>query len=251
MDRVIAFHSFRRGTGKTSLLANIAYLMASQGQKVGVIDADIQSPGLQLLLGLPESDEGPTLLDVLWERCDVEQAVRDLTGPLGISRNGRLYLVPSSSRPVEIARALRAGYDFDRFSLACGDLVQALDLDVLLLDAHAGIYEETLLTIARSDTLAVILRLDRQDFQGTAVIVDVARELEVPRVRLIANQVPAAYDQADVNRKLTDTYRCPVSAVLPHDEQVSTVASSGLYAAEFPSHSFTGLLRQAASNLVL
>ncbi len=48
---LIAVHSFRGGNGKSSLTANLAALLAAAGQRVGVIDADLQSPGLHLLLG--------------------------------------------------------------------------------------------------------------------------------------------------------------------------------------------------------
>jgi septum site-determining protein MinD len=39
--------------------------------------------------------------------------------------------------------------------------------------------EETLLSILISDTLVLILRPDQQDFQGTAVTVEVARKLKI------------------------------------------------------------------------
>jgi Mrp family chromosome partitioning ATPase len=37
-------HSFRGGTGKSNMTANVAALLAQSGKRVGVIDADIQSP---------------------------------------------------------------------------------------------------------------------------------------------------------------------------------------------------------------
>ena len=53
------------------------------------------------------------------------------------------------------------------------DLIAALSLDYLLIDTHPGLNEETLLSIAISDSLVIILRPDQQDFQGTSVTVDV------------------------------------------------------------------------------
>ena len=49
--RLVAVHSFRGGNGKSSIAANLAGLLAADGQRVGVIDADIQSPGMHVLLG--------------------------------------------------------------------------------------------------------------------------------------------------------------------------------------------------------
>ena len=48
------------------------------------------------------------------------------------------------------------------------------------MDTHPGLNEETLLSISISDVLILILRPDSQDYQGTAVTVDVSRKLQVP-----------------------------------------------------------------------
>ena len=54
--------------------------------------------------------------------------------------------------------------------------------------AHPGLNEETLLSIGLSSALVIILRPDQKDYLGTAVIVEVARELEVPKILLVVNK---------------------------------------------------------------
>ena len=54
-----------------------------------------------------------------------------------------------------------------------------LSLDVLLIDTPAGINDDTLATVASAQALAAILRLDRRDYQGTSVILDLARRLAI------------------------------------------------------------------------
>ena len=44
MARLIAVHSFRGGTGKSNITANIATLLATEGKRVGIVDLDVQSP---------------------------------------------------------------------------------------------------------------------------------------------------------------------------------------------------------------
>ena len=51
VTKLIAIHSFRGGVGKSNLTANIAALLAAGGRRVGVIDTDIQSPGIHVLFG--------------------------------------------------------------------------------------------------------------------------------------------------------------------------------------------------------
>jgi tetratricopeptide (TPR) repeat protein len=43
---VITFFSFKGGTGRTMALANVAWILASQGKRVLVVDWDLDSPGL-------------------------------------------------------------------------------------------------------------------------------------------------------------------------------------------------------------
>ena len=52
MSRIVSIHSFRGGTGKSNTTANLAAILAASGRRVGVIDTDIQSPGIHVLFGL-------------------------------------------------------------------------------------------------------------------------------------------------------------------------------------------------------
>jgi Mrp family chromosome partitioning ATPase len=72
--QIVAVQSFRGGTGKSTLISNLAVLMAQQGKRVGIIDTDLQSPGMQMLLGLEQKSIDLTLNDYLWHRCALNQA---------------------------------------------------------------------------------------------------------------------------------------------------------------------------------
>ena len=68
MGKIVSIHSFRGGTGKSNLTANLASQIALTGKKVGVVDTDIQSPGIHVLFGLDERKMGRTLTDYLNDR---------------------------------------------------------------------------------------------------------------------------------------------------------------------------------------
>ena len=76
---IVAVHSFRGGTGKSNTTANLAILLALEGKRVGVIDTDIQSPGIHILFGLDEDAIGHSLNDYLWGKCDISAAAHDVT----------------------------------------------------------------------------------------------------------------------------------------------------------------------------
>ena len=44
--KIITFYSYKGGTGRSMALANIAWLLASGGQNVLVVDWDLEAPGL-------------------------------------------------------------------------------------------------------------------------------------------------------------------------------------------------------------
>jgi MinD-like ATPase involved in chromosome partitioning or flagellar assembly len=250
MSLIISVHSFRGGTGKSNTTASLAALLAQDGRRVGVIDTDIQSPGIHVLFGLDEEEMKYALNDYLWGDCTIEQAAVDVTERLGPSIKGRIFLIPSSLKAGEIARVLREGYDMGLLSDGFQELVTGLSLDVLLIDTHPGLNEETLLSIAISDALALIMRPDSQDYQGTGVTVDVAQKLGVPRLLLVVNKVPAAFSEAGVLQRVQETYNCEVGAVLPHSDEMMTLASSDIFALRFPDHLVTKRLRVLADRLV-
>ena len=249
MTTVVSIHSFRGGTGKSNTASNVAAQLAASGARVAVVDTDIQSPGIHVLFGFSD-DLDHTLNDYLWGKIPVEEAAHDVTSVIAantpIAEGGALYLVPSSMKAGDIARVLREGYDVGTLNDGFRDLARALKLDYLLIDTHPGLNEETLLSITISDILLLILRPDRQDFQGTAVTVDVARKLDVPALFLIVNKVPGGVDVEDLREQMTTAYGAEVAAVLPLSEEVVQNASGGLFALTSPDHPWSEQIRLVA-----
>jgi MinD-like ATPase involved in chromosome partitioning or flagellar assembly len=239
MTKILSVHSFRGGTGKSNTTANLAALLATEGKRVGVVDTDIQSPGIHILFGLDENEMGNSLNDYLWGKCEIQDCAQDVTGRLGAEVKGQVFLIPSSIKAGEIARILREGYDVGLLTDGFRDLGEILDLDYLLIDTHPGLNEETLLSIAISHSLVIIMRPDSQDYQGTIVTVDVARKLEVPNMMMIVNKTPKSVDIDDLRARVEQIYECDVAAIIPHSDEMMTLASSGIFALRYPDHPVT------------
>jgi septum site-determining protein MinD len=249
MSKIISVHSFRGGTGKSNTTANISALLAMDGYRVGVVDTDIQSPGIHILFGLDESEMVHSLNDYLWGKCSIEEAAHDVTGLIGGDIKGQIFLIPSSIKAGEIARILREGYDVGLLNDGFRDVVEKLNLDFLLIDTHPGLNEETLLSIAISDALVIILRPDSQDYQGTIVTVDIAKKLDVPKMLMVVNKVPSTFDLADVRTRVEQTYNAKVAAVFPHSEEMMALASSGIFSIRYPNNPVTLALRSLVDQL--
>lgn len=256
MAKIVSVHSFRGGTGKSNLIANLAANIARCGQNVGIVDTDIQSPGIHVLFGLDKEKMERSLNDYLWGRCTIEDAAYDVSNALKAEQgatsvaNGRLYLIPSSIKAGEITRVLREGYDVGRLNDGFQELISCLNLDYLMIDTHPGLNEETLLSIAISDVLVVILRPDRQDFQGTAVTVDVARKLEVPKMLLVVNKALPAFDFDALQKQVETTYNTAVAGILPLSEEMVQLASSGIFCLRYPDHPLSLKVKEIAGQIV-
>lgn len=249
MARIVAVHSFRGGTGKSNTTANLACLLAAKGRRVGIVDTDIQSPGIHVLFNFDPKETSYALNDYLWGKCDVTRAAYDVTAAIEPPPEGRLFLIPSSIRSGDIARVIHYGYDVNLLKEGCQHLIRELPLDYLFIDTHPGLNEETLLSIAIADILLIILRPDHQDYQGTAVTVEVARHLEVPRMYLVVNKTPAGFSREALAAKVTAAYGCEVVGVLPHAEEMMVLASSGIFTTRYPDHRITTELRAVVQKI--
>jgi MinD-like ATPase involved in chromosome partitioning or flagellar assembly len=247
MYKIISFHSFRGGTGKSNITANVSAQLAQAGKRVGIVDADILSPGINVLFGIDATRIEHSLNDYLYGKCEIQAAAIDVTPGLSVAIPGKIFLIPSSLKAGEIARVLHEGYDVGLLNDGFQRLVEVLNLDMLIIDTHPGINEETLLSIAISDGLIIVLRPDLQDYQGTGVTVEVARQLDVPSIHLIVNKTPSQFSSEEVLEKVESAYNCPVLAVLPHSDELMALASEGIFSLHFPNHKLTDQFKQIAS----
>jgi len=255
MTRIVSTHSYRGGTGKSNTTANIACMLALRGRRVAIVDTDIQSPGIHVLFQVDPQRLRYTLNDYLWGRCRVEETAVDVSDAIaedgGQPPSGAVLLVPSSIKTGEIARILKEGYDVSMLNDGFRDLGERLALDYLLIDTHPGVNEETLLSIAISDTLILILRPDHQDYQGTAVTLELARRLEVPQLLLVVNKVLPAFDFRQIADRIAATYRTPVTAVLPLSEDMISLGSGGLFSLLAPTSAYADGIRAIVDLLEL
>ena len=244
MSKVIPVHSFRRGTGKSTIAVNLATLSASQGRRVGIVDTNLQSPSVHRMVNLDDSKISYRRNDFLLGRCDISQAVYDVTTHVSPTLTGRIFIVPANADPAEAAYLLHKGYEVDALHEGLRQIRKGLELDLLLIDMQAGLNEETMPVIAIAHTLLIVLGHDQRDYQGTSVIVEVARKLGVPKLLLTVNEMPTIFDPADVREQMRQTYKCEVGAVLAHVEELAALAGSGIFCLQYPDHPMTRALRE-------
>ena len=250
MPKVVSIHSYRGGTGKSNFTANLATTVALEGYRVGVVDTDVPSPGIHNLFCLEPEQMDKTLNNYLWGDSPIEDSAYDVGTMIGVTEPGKLYLVPSSVKPDHIARILRDGYDVKLMNDGFRSLVKTLKLDYLFIDTHPGLSKETFLSIAISHILLLILRPDKQDYQGTAVTVDVARQLKVRKMLLAINKAHSKLNLDVLKQKVEETYGETVAGVFPLSEDLIQLASEGVFCVKYPEHPLSQEFRKVAQQIM-
>lgn len=250
MTTVMAIHSHGGGTGKSHFAMNIAAALSLRGRRVCLVDTDVQAPGLHVLLGIDDDELPHTLSDYLVGDCEIEQAAYDVTHHLGPAATGLLLLVPGRLDADVIARIVGRGYDAGLLDDGLRVLRERFLPDVLLLDTHAGMTNETMVALAAADSVTLLMRADELDFRSAAVTTAVTRRLNCPRTQVVLNMVGPDQDPVHVRALAAAAYGCDVAAVVRHCPELAALAGTSVFVLSHPEHAVAAGFADLAEHLV-
>lgn len=172
----IAFHSYKGGTGKTTIASNLAARLASSGYKVVLLDLDVYAPSLHAYFGrIPER----WINDYLFERADAKDVLNDMTFVLGDggergAGSGKLWVGFSNSKKEEIYKldgSEKQGgsrlHLLRKFIQMREEIVSNFEPDYLIIDTSPGIRYWSINSLALADVLFLTLKYDDLDIDGT------------------------------------------------------------------------------------
>jgi MinD-like ATPase involved in chromosome partitioning or flagellar assembly len=206
--KTLAFHSYKGGTGKTTLITNVAARFAAEGLKVCLLDFDLYAPSLSTYFRKkPEA----YINDLLSGQAKISEVVTDLSGELDLK--GQLLVGFSSPRKEDV-NEIEMKHDskwqleaLKRFLAAKKELFEKNSIDYLFLDTSPGIRHWSINTLACADLLFLLMKDSDMDIEGTRKMVnDIYDSLSRfgSKYYIILNKVPGA---------------APNSANLPPDEK--------------------------------
>src|SRR5260370_1857738 len=248
---IISVKSLKGGTGKSTISANLAVTLAQLGKRVGVVDLDLEGPGLHVIFGVADADVKATINDVLQHKAPVSQAVLDLTSRLKL-KDGYLIFCPAGHKLDEILSILDTGFNLYTFKKVLEDLARDYNLDYLLIDSHPGIEKDTLLSMALCDYLVLISRVDQQDLFGSGVMTEVASQLQKPVV-LIINMVPRSVSEKEAGKiayRLAQLFHIHLLTALPFNSDVLENLSKGVFVLEKPKDPLTRRFTEIATKML-
>ncbi|HJY15626.1 MAG TPA: AAA family ATPase [Nitrososphaeraceae archaeon] len=177
MPRCIAFHSYKGGTGKTTIACNLAAMLSLKGYSVSLLDLDVYAPSLHAYF-----DYSPNkwINDLLFENSDLNEIMVDMTSTLTKSaanrtrKIGRLLVGFSNPQKEEIYRlegsikTANANIQLlRRFVQLREDLISEYESDYVILDTSPGIRYWSINSLAVADVLFLTLKFGDLDIEGT------------------------------------------------------------------------------------
>jgi len=213
--KVITITSGKGGVGKTTATANLAVALASMGDKVVCIDADIGLRNLDVVLGL-ENRIVYDLVDIVEGRCRLRQAmIRD-------KRLSDLYLIPAAQTR-------------DKTAVSPNDMVRLCnelrpDYHFILIDSPAGIERGFRNSIAPSDSVVVITNPEVSAVRDADRIIGLVEAEEKGPAQLIINRLkPEMVKRGDMLAidDVLELLAVDLLGIVPEDDQVLMAGNRG------------------------
>lgn len=174
----IAFHSYKGGTGKTTIASNCAALLAKRGFKVALLDLDVYAPSL---LAYFQRQPKKWLNDYLLGQAEVDEVMTSVTDSIqdyskqydnSVEIKGKLWIAFCNVKKEEVYKIEATTSDSSksqlrRFILLRENLIRDYDLDYILIDTSPGIRYWSINALAVADTLFLTLKTGDIDVEGT------------------------------------------------------------------------------------
>lgn len=214
MNKTIAIHSYKGGTGKTTVSANLAYALAKKGKNVCVLDLDFKAPSLHTIFQLSMKADTKCINDVLNKDCEIQDVIKNISNQF--ETEGKLYVGLSNPDSNALVHMSAKGKKWQASALKqlieCKKDLYQMGMDIIILDTTPGVEYSSINAIATADYTMIVLKPDRSGFEGSTELVhNIYEELKMDG-GLIINQcvddVNHALDVSKIGLPLLEHIKC-------------------------------------------
>lgn len=184
MTKCIALHSYKGGTGKSTISSNLSACLAKKGLTAVLLDVDVYAPSLQDYF---QWQPKKSINDYLFENANIDEVIHDLSpvlnkfqsndGEQSDSSKGKLLVAFSSTSKDEIYKldgAVRQEGSkiqlLRKFLMLREEIVSKYNADFIIIDTSPGIRYWSINSLAIADTILLSLKLDGIDLKGTRLL---------------------------------------------------------------------------------
>ena len=224
------------GVGKTFLAASLANHFSRKGVRVLAVDAD-PTPSLAYMLGIPETERARIV--PISERADLVKTKTD-SGILGVYRlnftvddiiQNYSMRAPNNVNLIVMGTVSSAGE-----GCTCPEnaLLRALMRhlivqrdEMIILDMEAGLEHMGRGTAEHVDLMIVVAEPGHRSLEVACRLVELARQVKIPRITLIGNKIRNETDAAALAES-ANKCGARLGALIPYDTAIQELEVKGL-----------------------
>ena len=216
LGNIVTFYSYKGGSGRSMAVANVAWILASNGNRVLTVDWDLEAPGLHRYFAPFLSDKDLTgsegLIDLLIEFRDATatgytggnddnwyDSYADISAYVvsldwDFPSGGTLDLLPAGRQGASYSARINS-FDWEEFYERRGGGVflesvkekMRADYDYVLIDSRTGVSDTSgICTVQMPDAVVVCYTLNNQSVKGSAAVAHSIYEQRLRKGREIA-----------------------------------------------------------------
>ena len=253
MSKIIAIHSYKGGTGKTSMSVNLAATFAKMGKKVCIFDLDFRAPSLFAIL--KAKDMGYWLNDYLNGNCEINQALVDMSDK--ITGGGKFYACLANPATEAIRDMSSKDRKWEMHALGKllalkESLLKTDKFDYLVFDTSPGLQYSSINAIVAADFVVVATTGDRSDVDGTKRMLIELYNLFEKKTGLVLNKVldpSITAKKTEMQNKIKTDYQVPLLGIMPCFCEVLRNEGNLIFVQDKPDHPFTKILGEMARKI--
>ncbi len=256
LNKAITVHSFKGGTGKSNLSANVALTLAKRGWNIALLDFDFRAPSLNALFHL--NGVKYYINDWLAQRCELNEVLIDISTQF--QTRGRFHVGftnPSGTAINEMtAQSLNEDWQARVLQLVLDGkdlLFERFGINFQIFDTSPGFALSSINAILAADELILVIKMDQLDIVGTQhLIKGVYNQTLGKKPQLIVNKVPCSMlqstdDYHQLSIDLGKQLGMEVISIIPCFCEVMENMSQNLFVDQQPDHQFSHSIGQLAS----
>ncbi len=201
------FYSYKGGVGRSLALANVAATLVSRGNKVVLLDFDLEAPSLDSFAEFSEAKGKPGIVEYVaeFERQQSAPPIDSYVHPVHMPDylRGKLWIMPAGRKDSDYSHALSEIRWAQLYDKGLGapfienwklSIEQTFHPDYVLIDSRTGLTEVGgVCTTAFPDLVVMMFGLNDQNVQGTATVARHIREANLersPQMHFVATPIP-------------------------------------------------------------
>jgi len=253
MKSIIAVHSYKGGTGKTSLSVNLAASLAKRGRKVAILDLDFRAPSLFSILKMEDSTLW--INDYLNGASTINKILQETNGK-GLNK-GKLFagLANPSTEAIRDMSAKDRKWEMralGRLLSLRNTLLKEQNFDFIVFDTSPGLQYSSINAIVSADLVIVVTTSDRSDVNGTSRMLRELYNLFEKKTGVVINKILDANldsKKEELNKRAKEVYQVSLLGLVPCFCEVLKSQGNLIFVEDKPNHPFTKIMDEIATRI--